>query len=88
MTMFSVTINAHVIDTASMDVHATTKFLMIPQTAVEMSTFRHQKTKNVSSFGKKKLKNAEIIVLLSLRLVLVILVIILSVANIDVQQPL
>ena len=88
MTMFSVTINAHVTDTASMDVHATTKFLMITQTAVEMSTFHHQKTKNVSSFGKKKLKNAEIIVLLSLRLVLVILVTILSVTNIDVQQPL
>jgi len=59
-------INAHVTDTASMDVHATTKFLMITQIAVEMLTSHHQKTKNVSSFGKTKLKIAEITVLLSL----------------------
>jgi hypothetical protein len=59
-------INAHVTDTASMDVHATTKFHTITQIAVEMLTSHHQKTKNVSSFGKTKLKIAEITVLLSL----------------------
>ena len=69
MTTFSAMINAHVTDTASMDVHATTKFPMTTQIAVEMLTSHHQKTKNVSSFGKTKLKTAEITVLLSLRLV-------------------
>jgi len=66
MTTSSATISAHATDTASMDVHATTKFLTITPIAVEMSTFHHQKTKNVSSSGKTKLKNAETTALLSL----------------------
>ena len=67
MTTFSATISVRATDTASMDVHATTKFLMITLIAVEMSTFHHQKTKNVSSSGKMKLKNAETTALLSLK---------------------
>ena len=67
MTTFSATTNVHATDIASMDVHATMKILQITLIAAEMSTFLHQKTKNVSSFGKMKLKIAEIIVLLSLK---------------------
>jgi len=66
MTTFSATINAHATDIASMDAHATMKFLTITLIAVEMSTFHHQRTKNVSSFGKTKLKIAETIALPSL----------------------
>ena len=67
MTTFSATINVHVTDTASMDAHATTKFPTITPIAVVTSTFHHQKTKNVSSYGKTKLKNVETIALLSLK---------------------
>ena len=67
MTTFSATINAHATDIVSMDVHVTMKILQITLIAAEMSTFLHQKPKNVSFFGKMKLKIAEIIVLLSLK---------------------
>ena len=67
MTTFSAMTSAHVTDTASMDAHAITKSLTITPIAVVTSTFHHQKTKNVSSYGKTKLKNVETIALLSLK---------------------